>query len=131
MSVIPNWVILVITVLVFTIAFGGTFFLGRSAGVKSEELRHSKQVIVSLEEAAVRERVLRTTLEAERNRLREVSGKLQDALDGKEIVYEEVTNTIFKEVEKPVYRESRLPASGVQVISDAARRLNSTRSTKD
>lgn len=131
MKVVPNWVILVITTLVFTIAFGGTYFLGSKSGAEKVELRVSKERVVALEDAAKRERQLRVVLEAERGRLREVSAKLQTALDGKEVVYEEVTNTITKEVEKPVYLESSLPASGVQVLSAGAERLNSTRSTKN
>lgn len=131
MRFIPNWVIVVITVLVFTLAFGGTYFLGRSAGVAAKTAEIQTERVLALNEAAKREHQLRIDLETERERLRTVSGKLQDALAGKKVVYEEVTNTIVKEVEKPVYRESHLPSSGVQVLSDAAERLNTTRQTKN
>ena len=131
MSVVPNWVILVVTVAVFSIAFGGTYYLGRSAGSKAAELKHSKEVIVSLEDAAKRERLLRIDLEAERARLRDVSGKLQDALQNNSETGETNVQYITTEIEKPVYRDTRLPASGVSVLSESAQRLNATRSAKD
>ena len=131
MKIVPNWVILVVTVAVFTIAFGGTYFLGRSAGAKAVRLEVAEQQNVALIDAAKRERKTQEELELERARLRDVSAKLQDALAGKDVVYEEVHTTITKEVEKPVYRDSALPASGVQVLSDAAERFNALRSSKD
>lgn len=130
MKVVPNWVILVITVLVFTIAFGGTWFLGRKSGKNEVELRVATERVVALEESAKRERALRATLEVERGRLRTVSQKLQESLGKKEVVYEEVTRDIIREIEKPVYRDLALPASGVQVLSDSADKFNATRPTK-
>jgi hypothetical protein len=127
MSIIPNWVIVVITVLVF----GIVFVVGRTTGINSAELKYSKKTITSLEDAALRERELRATLETERGRLRIVSGKLQDALNGKEVVYVDVIHNITKEIEKPVYSQCFVPASGLQLAGENAARLNATRSTKN
>jgi len=127
MKLIPNWAILLISVAVFGIAFGGTYYAGKSAGKDEVELRVAKERVVSLEESAVREIELRKNLELERGRLRDVSQKLQEALSSKDVIYVDVVRNIVKEIEKPVYRSCALPPSGVQVISDAAEQYNATR----
>jgi len=126
-KVVPNWVIALIAALMFAATFG----YGHHVGTTSNELKHSTETVLSLEASAKREAQLRTDLELERSRLRDVSGKLQDALGKNGDTVNVVTKTITKEVEKPVYRDSHLPSSGVQVLSDAAERFNSLRSAKD
>lgn len=126
-KIVPNWAIALIAALLFAITFG----YGRHTGYDKRDLEVQTERVVALEQAAVREKNLRIELETERNRLSTVSGKLQEALQNNEGVGNEVTKTITREVEKPVYRDTHLPASGVQVLSDSARQFNDLRSTKN
>ena len=126
-KIVPNWAIALIAALVFAVTFG----VGHHYGYDKRDLEVQTERVVALEQAATREKNLRIELQVERDRLATVSGKLQDALQSNEGVGNVVTKTITREVEKPVYRDTRLPSSGVQVLADAAREFNSVRSAKD
>src|SRR5690606_10566375 len=108
----------VIVVVVFAVAFGGTFYMGNQYGQNVKELEQTKAAVALLEDSAARELELRKSLETERERLRKVSEDLQNSLENKEVVYEEVIRTVVEEVEKPVYSDVAMPASGVLALSE-------------
>lgn len=56
-----------------------------------------------------------------------VSGELQDALKNVRVEYKYITDTVQVEVEKPIYKNCKIPATGTAVLQKNAQRLNDLR----
>jgi uncharacterized protein YxeA len=66
-------------------------------------------------------------MKAERDRRDQISKEYEEKLAAAKGKTRVVTRTITKEVEKPIYKECKLPESGVRAINEAAKVHNEAR----
>ena len=109
---IINMIKVVAIVIAFVIAFVGGYKYNQA-----EELKNQAELRESYDKMMAEERERRDQIS------KEYEAKLA-AARGKTRV---VTRTITKEVEKPIYKECKLPETGVKVLQEAAKVHNESR----
>lgn len=70
---------------------------------------------------------LEDLINKERKAKQEISKKLEAELKNIKVIERVVINTIEKEIEKPIYSQCSIPATGVRAINDAADKYNKSR----
>ncbi len=115
-DVIPLWVKIAVIVALLAGSWGHGFYRGG----KDKQADWDAEKVDLLTKHAARVKEL-----TDKNLA--VSGELQDALKNVRIEYVTVRDTVTTEVEKPVYKECKVPETGTQVLQNNARRLNDLR----
>lgn len=93
------------------------------------ELEHKHEEFVKQKEKEQQEarEQLEDLINKERKAKQEISKKLEAELRNIKVIDRVVTYTIEKEIEKPIYSQCSVPATGVRSINDAADKYNKSR----
>lgn len=114
--IIPFWV----KALALTALLAFASYQVYNLGYDARDLEIKTEQLAVIEEAAKREREVRAEL-------REVSGKLQDALRDVRVEVVYVDRVTRKEIEKPIYEACELPDTGRLLLRETAARYNQLR----
>lgn len=115
-DLIPMWV----KGLVLLALIAGSWGHGFYRGGKDKQADWNKEKLDLIEAHQKAEKELR-------DKNNKVSEDLQEALKNVRVEYKYVTDTVQVEVEKPVYKNCKIPASGAAVLQNNAQRLNDLR----
>lgn len=124
---IPLWAKMLLMAGLLAVGVG----VGYHYGFQSSQVHAQKQTIEQLQKEQVANQQLQDKLDKLRADQQSTSAKLQDALSklnnpqSPEVKY--VYRTITKEIEKPVYQQCVVPASGMHAINANATELNKLR----
>lgn len=115
-DVIPLWVKGAILLALLAGSWGHGFYRGG----KDKQADWTAEKLATLEEhnKAVKEL---------QDKNMAVSGELQEALKNVRVEYRYVTDTVQVEVEKPIYKNCKIPATGTAVLQKNTDRLNDLR----
>ena len=115
-DVIPLWVKVAVLLALLAGSWGHGFYRGG----KDKEADWNKEKLATLEahNKAIKELTDKNMA---------VSGELQDALKNVRVEYKYITDTVQVEVEKPIYKNCKIPATGTAVLQKNATRLNDLR----
>jgi hypothetical protein len=97
-------------------AIGGSYFYGR------HEQSVSDQLLAAKDQAA-----MQLKINAETDRRNDISQKFEDKLDNLKIVNTTITKNVTTELQKQIYTDCKLPASGTALINANADQLNAAR----
>jgi hypothetical protein len=97
-------------------AIGGSFFYGQHTQKESD-----------LAVAAKDQVIMQTKIDAETARRNDISSKFEDKLDNLKIVNTTITRNVKTELQKQIYTDCKLPATGVALINNNVDLLNAVR----
>lgn len=116
---------LIVASLIAIMGAGGSgLFFGYKSGSESEALRMAgeRQALIDAQNMALQEKEARR-VDAER-RAGVVEKNFLMALNNINIVNKTYNNTVTKEIERTVYTDCKLPASGRKILLDKTRDIN-------
>jgi hypothetical protein len=97
-------------------AIGGSFFYGQHTQKESDALLAVKD-----------QTIMQTKIDNEAARRNDISQKFEDKLDNLKIVNTTINKTVTQELQKQIYTDCKLPATGVALINSNADQLNAVR----
>lgn len=116
-------IILLGSIIVLSLAGWGAYFYGYDKGYASYETKNLKATIEALEKNA-------ETLLAQQARFNESISALNTRLDNQKQTVKVITTNTEREISKPVYTETVVPDTGIQLMIDNANKLNAIRQKK-
>lgn len=94
----------------------GSYFYGRHEQSVSDQLLAAKD-----------QAVMQVKINAETDRRNQISQIFEDKLDNLKIVNTTINKTVTQELQKQIYTDCKLPATGVALINSNADQLNALR----
>lgn len=97
-------------------AIGGSFFYGQRTQKESDLVVAAKQ-----------EQLLQQQINTEQDRRNQIATDFEGKLDNLHIVNTTINRNVKTEVQKQIYTDCKLPATGVALINNSADALNAVR----
>jgi hypothetical protein len=80
-----------------------------------------------LEKELKREKQYQDALKAQQDKINQLTVDLGKALSSTKVIVKEVEKKVEVEIEKPIYKECKVPETGVSLLNELATKLNQVR----